>query len=1504
MSNPNVQECAYLKVDHDFEYKTNDGRQIVIKKDEKLCLIQKTNKDWWKVIRNQEQRSFYVPVTYVRELGSDILPEGKLGGNRDDEQILEETTKDRSARRKHVEKWLSNTVDITHGAAGGPENLEGYNRLENVEDVRLKEIRNRIEEQKLNLQQVEKNNDTGRVKSEKKSLERFRNAVRKLSSGKHALEDPSLRGTSIRNSQTGVDLQASTENAGSKLIPASNCRVYSPKKIEELGRNLFDYQTPPQHQVPHGITHNQKEPMRRSNSTDSAGSNNDRRSANSDTPSMKSDAKVGFNEELNQSPQKNSAIKRYSNSITSSVDRRLAKPNIERRPSSPISAGKKTPTSSVSPSPQSIGPLDYSDNAMKILNDKRKSWAIEELMSELTQIRKERVDDNTSNFVLRSVEISDRFDPLEKLTQELHDLHTPQCEGSAPLRLELKNKEDVDTRKAVEELSPSKVKEHAGIFSKSLKNIPQTQQHQAPPVAEFLSDKTKSPKTRTLSANNEAFLIQANLNTSKSPKRQDEYEEANILNDESRIRVDARAEGSDRRVSLSADKEHYLSAYQEHSQLFETDIGNFNNFEKPSYSNISIKSENEVKIRPELKLKIKSVDTKIKLTPSLEKLANEIQFLPASRTSVIDNDKQHCPLTKNYSPPNVHRDENHSSASKESLYNNADLINVSQDREMWKNFKSKLNYKSSFKSKQGVTKDVNLEEDHLQDVASPTKTKLKKSATFHCVAVPEYYKHFQRHRNSPGASLRKAKWKSRSLEDVRVLVNMELKFALAASGRSEAMKNVSANVKPVLSIGKLPPKPIPAQRTFESARDAQVKVNDGLPGSFQGTKPYLQILPPSVSKSYENLSQEFTNLKVFDANKSTAVSFKNLLCTSDSGSDEYLHYKAFPKSSVSRDERSAFTSESKIKNTSIVSSESLPVIDRSISDEQILSSNISSEALFSQSESEVYALSELSNNSSPVTIARDRDNFVNLPPGWTQEYDAKSKQICFVNVRGEKWFSSNDEEGKIYFFEENSNESSWLLPSVSIVEPTLRNMQDKHQDVELRSSAGSDKFRMGKARSLVVGNQRATKKELAARRSGLASHDWPQLFDGNMCILKEGTLQRTKITENGKRLRKNWSTSYVVLSELFLLFFKDAKSFSAMKSGQSVAKPDISVDLNGATIQPGEKASSRKNVYMIGTILGLQVLIQSDNTTVANEWYQEIHDVISRLPSSVEGQTTLSPSSTERPRDAKSKLLLTVNSLEENKPVSKIGRSRSIKLKKIDGSTEDLSGSSAERQTKIKAKLKRFFQRRPTMDALVKNGIYKDEPAFGSYLKDVCSREPPMVPQFVKDCIKILERSPENMKADGLYRASGNLSQIQKIRLQVDQNNLDILEQEEDVHVLTGALKLFFRELKEPLIPYEFFEKALKGSMSKKKSERIQIFREIVRGLTQPHYDTLQFLLQHLLRVTMYQEYNRMHIPNLAIVFGPTLMWPAVESANMALDLMQQNLVIECLLSEYDKIFK
>lgn len=79
------------------------------------------------------------------------------------------------------------------------------------------------------------------------------------------------------------------------------------------------------------------------------------------------------------------------------------------------------------------------------------------------------------------------------------------------------------------------------------------------------------------------------------------------------------------------------------------------------------------------------------------------------------------------------------------------------------------------------------------------------------------------------------------------------------------------------------------------------------------------------------------------------------------------------------------------------------------------------------------------------------------------------------------------------------------------------------------------------------------------------------------------------------------------------------------------------------------------------------------------------------------------------------------------------------------------------------------------------------------------------VPEFVTKIIKLIEL-PKNITSQGVYRASGNLATIQKIRCEIDRNNIKILDQfADEVDVLTGSLKLFFRELSEPLVDFKTY---------------------------------------------------------------------------------------------------
>lgn len=58
-----------------------------------------------------------------------------------------------------------------------------------------------------------------------------------------------------------------------------------------------------------------------------------------------------------------------------------------------------------------------------------------------------------------------------------------------------------------------------------------------------------------------------------------------------------------------------------------------------------------------------------------------------------------------------------------------------------------------------------------------------------------------------------------------------------------------------------------------------------------------------------------------------------------------------------------------------------------------------------------------------------------------------------------------------------------------------------------------------------------------------------------------------------------------------------------------------------------------------------------------------------------------------------------------------------------------------------------------------------------------------------------------------------------------------------------------------------------------------------------------------LCRVIQHVNENRMTTQSVAIVFGPTLLRPEVETANMAVHMVYQNQIVELILMEYETIF-
>ncbi|XP_050353311.1 rho GTPase-activating protein 27-like isoform X2 [Nymphalis io] len=446
-------------------------------------------------------------------------------------------------------------------------------------------------------------------------------------------------------------------------------------------------------------------------------------------------------------------------------------------------------------------------------------------------------------------------------------------------------------------------------------------------------------------------------------------------------------------------------------------------------------------------------------------------------------------------------------------------------------------------------------------------------------------------------------------------------------------------------------------------------------------------------------------------------------------------------------------------------------------------------------------------------------------------------------------------------------------------------------DVEVRERGFPKKER--KSRSMVASKQKP--------RPPLTS---PRLMmhPAEATVIHEGPVKRTKFFEGGKKSKKNWTDCYLTLTTSALVFYKDKRTYLATKLPKPLNTPPsptapraelILPLLNAHIVQCIQMHTRRYSRSLVLTIEHDQYLLQEETEEGAKQLLKCIQTVIYKLGP---------PALDDRPSPYQSSNT-DLESLGRTPPVSR--HATRAKQKAGGSSNEDLSDSTevSIRKSRVKTKLKKFFAKRPTMDVLVDKGIYKDEPVFGRKLEEVCPMKSPRVPEFVRACVEEIEKK-ENMCTDGLYRASGNLSQVQKIRLEIDQNNLSVIANNTDIHVLTGSLKLFFRELKEPLIPCSMFDRVLAACSIKPREAKIKEFRDIVSSLQPCNRDTLKFLLNHLLKVTQYSEHNRMHTANLAIVFGPTLLWaPAEQAHNIAIDCIQQNNVVEILLNEFKDIF-
>ncbi|KAK5860348.1 hypothetical protein PBY51_021834 [Eleginops maclovinus] len=201
------------------------------------------------------------------------------------------------------------------------------------------------------------------------------------------------------------------------------------------------------------------------------------------------------------------------------------------------------------------------------------------------------------------------------------------------------------------------------------------------------------------------------------------------------------------------------------------------------------------------------------------------------------------------------------------------------------------------------------------------------------------------------------------------------------------------------------------------------------------------------------------------------------------------------------------------------------------------------------------------------------------------------------------------------------------------------------------------------------------------------------------------------------------------------------------------------------------------------------------------------------------------------------------------------------------------------------------------------------EKVFGCDLLEHLTTSCQEIPQVLQCCSEFVEK---HGIVDGIYRLSGVSSNIQKLRGEFESDGSPDLNKDlylQDIHCVSSLCKAYFRELPNPLLTYQLYDKFAEAVAIQLEEERLVKITDVLKELPAPHHRTLQFLMRHLVKMASYCSETSMHSRNLAIVWAPNLLRSKdIESSGFNgtaafMEVRVQSIVVEFILNHVPQLF-
>uniref|UniRef100_A0A8C2KIG6 Rho GTPase activating protein 22 n=1 Tax=Cyprinus carpio TaxID=7962 RepID=A0A8C2KIG6_CYPCA len=197
---------------------------------------------------------------------------------------------------------------------------------------------------------------------------------------------------------------------------------------------------------------------------------------------------------------------------------------------------------------------------------------------------------------------------------------------------------------------------------------------------------------------------------------------------------------------------------------------------------------------------------------------------------------------------------------------------------------------------------------------------------------------------------------------------------------------------------------------------------------------------------------------------------------------------------------------------------------------------------------------------------------------------------------------------------------------------------------------------------------------------------------------------------------------------------------------------------------------------------------------------------------------------------------------------------------------------------------------------------------FGQRLEDTVQYErkfgPRLAPLLVEQCVDFIRE--QGLDEEGLFRMPGQANLVKELQEAFDCGDKPQFDSNTDVHTVASLLKLYLRELPEPVVPFCKYEDFLTCAqlLAKDEEEGIQELEKLVTTLPAANYNLLKYICKFLDEVQSHSSENKMGVQNLATVFGPNILRPNMEDPVAIMEgtsLVQHLMTL--LISKHERLY-